>query len=570
MKTKNHIAQELISELSTRFQFSDNSTLKFMVAGIIAELYILLKGGTGTGKSTISKAIAEFFGNSAIDLTADAAGDLVVEGGNGYRVQGTIGTQSASFLGGLDVAKMTQGLRQVVFRKFLTFPIRFVDEAGRFNPYVWADLAQVLAEQEVTIEGVTMRLPRRGVFLFTMNPPSPRDPANIDLPPFAYSRIDMKLSLPAPSVSGNRKIIKRQGVNHNPMPKKYTTDDLHSIWDEVKTIELDLSAEIALAAMVRATSYCEKGGPSCDKNQVIESRSFPAACANCDHAKGSMVCSQSTPLDSRVIDSCIGLAQALCYIDGRDIVTENDIKIAMPAVAEHRLFFPNAQVINFETHTREFVNKMYSAASTCIEIAKNPAKVTKKRLEEIRAQKNPLVNEIIDDFEAEIREAGNVVRAKLASMTTRELKAAKEHLESADAKLVDQMVALRHSVTFQIQGDMDDPFTRALFCSPEGEPFISDDDSWDDLMADGMATRTMEGVRITCEFGGIFSVDFSAPDEADVFRTTLANTDVTLKDPYGPILKELTKAGIVSKPSASAPTTKPEVSALTADQGKLF
>lgn len=568
MNKKSHIAQELIQELSTRFQFSDASTLKFMVAGIIAELYILLKGGTGTGKSTISKAIAEFFGNAACDLSADNAGNLI-EGGNGYRVQGTIGTQSASFLGGLDVAKMTQGLRQVVFRKFLTFPIRFVDEAGRFNPYVWADLAQVLAEQEVTIEGVTMRLPRRGVFLFTMNPPSPRDPANIDLPPFAYSRIDMKLSLPAPSVSGNRKIIKRQGVNHNPMPRKYTTDDLTYIWDEVKTVKLDLSAEIALAAMVRSTSYCEKGGLGCDKNQVIESGSFPSVCANCDHKDGSMVCSQSTPLDSRVIDSCIGLAQALCYIDGRSTVTEKDILAAMPAVSEHRLFFPNTQVINRETHTKEFVNKMYTASITCIEIARNPAKITKKRLEEIRAQKSPLVNEILDDFEAELKEAGKAMKAKLRSMTSSELKSTKEQLDSADVALIDQMIALRHSVTFQVNGEMDDPFTRAMFCSPEGEPFISDDDSWNDLMADGMATKTMEGVRITCEFGGVFSVDFQSPEEADVFRIKLADSDVTLKDPYGPILKELTKAGIISKP-VPASTTNPDVTAFTADQGKLF
>ena len=565
MKNK-HIAVELIKELSERFQFSDENTLKFMVAGILAELKILLKGGTGTGKSTISKAIAEFFGNAACDLTADSEGNLV-EGGNSYRVQGTIGTQSSSFLGGLDIAQMTQGIRKVVFRKFLTFPIKFIDEAGRFNPYVWADLAQVLAEQEVTIEGVTMKLPRPGVFLFTMNPPNPRDPANIDLPPFAYSRIDMKLSLPAPSVSGNRKIIKRQGVNHNPMPRNYTPEDLTSIWDEVKTIGLDLSAEISLAAMVRATSYCEKGGLGCDKNQVIESGSFPSVCANCDHSKGSMVCSQSTPLDSRVIDSCIGLAQALCYIDGRDIVTEKDILAAMPSVAEHRLFFPNTQVVNRETHTKEFVNKMYGAASTCIEIARNPAKITKKRLEEIRSQKSPLVNEILDDFEAEIKEAGKAIRSKLASMTASELKVAKESLESADAKLVDQMIALRHSVTFKVN-NMDDPFNRAMMCSPEGEPFISDDDSWDDLIADGMATRTMEGVRITCEIGGFFSVAFCLPEEADIFRHKI-EMDVDLQDPYGPIRNELTKAGIVSK-TVSTPTHQPQVTAFTADQGKLF
>jgi MoxR-like ATPase len=569
VKTKNHIAQELIQELSTRFQFSDASTLKFMVAGIIAELYILLKGGTGTGKSTISKAIAEFFGNAACDLSADNEGNLV-EGGNGYRVQGTIGTQSASFLGGLDVAKMTQGLRQVVFRKFLSFPIRFIDEAGRFNPYVWADLAQVLAEQEVTIEGVTMRLPRRGVFLFTMNPPSPRDPANIDLPPFAYSRIDMKLSLPAPSVSGNRKIIRRQGVNHNPMPRNYTPADLHSIWDEVKTIELDLSAEIALAAMVRSTSYCEKGGIGADKNQVIESGSFPSACGNCDHAKGSMVCSQSTPLDSRVIDSCIGLAQALCYIDGRTTVTEKDILAAMPAVSEHRLFFPNTQVVNRETHTKEFVNKMYGAAAMCIEIAKNPAKVTKKRLEEIRAQKNPLVNEIIDDFEADIKAAGKAIRIKLGTMTSGELKSAKENLDAADAKLVEQMITLRQNVSFKVKGDMDDPFIREMLCSPEGEPFIPDDENWNGLMEDGLALNSMEGTRITCETGGTFSVEFISPEEADIFRTKMAGQDVELLDPYGPIRKELTKADIVSAPATPAAPTKPLVTGFTADQGKLF
>lgn len=563
-----HIVAELNKELSERFQLPADK-IKMFIAGIIAELYILLKGGTGTGKSTLSKAIADFFGNCACDLTADGNGELVIEGGNGYRVQGTVGTQSSSFLGGLDVAKMTQGVRQVVFRKFLAHQIRFVDEAGRFNPYVWADLAQVLAEQEVTIEGVTLKLPRRGVFLFTMNPPSQRDPANMDLPPFAYSRIDMKLSLPAPSVSGNRKIIKRQGVNHNPMPRKYTPTDLQSIWDEVKTVKLDLAAEVALAAMVRSTSFCEKGGPEADKNQVIEAGMFPAVCNNCDHTKG-MCCSQSTPLDSRVIDSCIGLAQALCYIDGRDTVTEKDILAAMPAVSEHRLFFPNQQVVNKEVHAREFTNAMYAAASSCIEVARNPAKVTKKRLEEIRAQKNPLVNEILDDFEAELKAEFAKVRSNLGTMSSAELKRAKEHLDDADAKLVEQMIQLRSTVTLNVTGDMDDPFIRDLFTSPEGEPFITDDASWCDLMEDGMATRTMEGITVRCEIG-VFMVDFTSPEEADLFTVKCLQSDlVSVVDCYEPIHKELLKAGIIAKPEKTTSSVSPMATAFTADQGKLF
>lgn len=566
------IAQELIEVLGNKFQLPA-TVISIFVAGILAELTILLRGGTGTGKTEISKAVAQFFGNSAMDIA-----DTCIEGSNSFRVQGTIGTQSSSFLGGLDVAELTQGKRKVVFRKFLAHPIRFLDEAGRLNPYVWADLASLLAEQSVTIEGETFNLPRKGVFLFTMNPPNPRDPANTDLPPFAYSRVDMKMSLPAPGVGGNRRIIK--GASSAPVENRYSIKDLTAIWDEVKQVGLDLPAEIALATMVRSTTYCTKGGQSGDKNQVIEAGAFPAVCKECDYAKGTLgkVCSVCTPLDARALVSASQLAKALAYIDGRDTATEKDVLAAMPHVIEHRLHFPNQTVVNREEHAHSFVNAMYAASTDCITIARNPGRITEKRLAEIKQQKSPLLNEILDEFMEEIKAASAETRAKLGSMNTRELQQIRTAMSDADAKLVDQMLHARSTVMVKATTDLlNDPFFQQEFTSPEGEALFSPD-QWESLQEDGVATGQLPGVTMVWDAEKV-TVSFKDPAEADSFREKLKASEYTILPAYTKSLRDdLTKAGIIipqptpvaAKPVAVNAAMSTATAPSTVAQGKLF
>lgn len=545
---KQKIAQELIEVLGTKFQLPATAITIF-VAGILAELTILLRGGTGTGKTEISKAVAQFFGNSAMDIAGTC-----IEGSNSFRVQGTIGTQSSSFLGGLDVAELTQGKRKVVFRKFLAHPIRFLDEAGRLNPYVWADLASLLAEQSVTIEGETFYLPRKGVFLFTMNPPNPRDPANTDLPPFAYSRVDMKMSLPAPGVGGNRRIIK--GASSVPVESRYSINDLTAVWDEVKQIGLDLPAEVALAAMVRSTTYCEKGGTSGDKNQVIEAGAFPAVCKDCDYAKGTLgkVCSVCTPLDARALVSATQLAKALAYIDGRPVATEKDVLAAMPHVIEHRLHFPNLTVVNREEHAHSFVNAMYAASNDCITIARNPGKITEKRLAEMKSQKSPLLNEILDEFMEEIKKASAEIRAKLGLMESRELQQIRSSLSDTDTKLVDQMLHARSSVMVKVTTDLlNDPFFQHEFTSPEGETLFSPD-QWESLQEDGVATGQLPGVTMVWDAEKV-TISFMDAAEADSFRKKLEATEYKVLPAYTKSLRDdLVKAGItIPQPSPVTP-----------------
>jgi len=580
-----HVFTELVDEIMDRV-ILPRTTATMYAAGILGEMIILLRGGTGTGKSTLAKLTSDFFGASC-EFNPGAYGNIEIGGGDSNRVQCTYGTQSRSFLGGPDIGKMAMGITKVVFKKFITKPIRLLDEGGRLNPYVWADFAQLLAEYELDIEGETLKLPRKGVFIFTMNPPNPMDPANNELPPFILSRVNMKLSLASTTVSANRKIAKKD-TTRVPMPKRYTQRDLESAQDEFRAmVSLSTEANVAVSAMVRATSYCKKGGEFSDKNEVLEAGMFPICCANCDVAKGNIPCSQTNPLDSRTIEAASDLACALAYFDNRTEATVNDIVAAFSVVTEHRLNFYNAQYTSKTTHVKAFVNDLLSAASDCINLAKKAetGRITTKELEVFRNAGNPLVIELIPDFEEIIRNAAKKAREGLGAMNSRQLQDAKGNLSKGDADLVDKMIASRLRVEVEVHDKklVDQAAFRNLFKTPEGELLVDSDAAWDELLAEGFANtaNTLAGMNIEYFAAAkkVLILNFTDSVYADEFRTSFATKvgamNASVLHPYAGISGELAKAGIViaQKEVATPPavTTKATAKAETkAEQTALF
>jgi len=565
-----HIMLEMIEELTSRV-ILPGVTAKMIGGAILAQMILLLRGGTGTGKSTVAKLISEFFGASC-EFKADAFGNVEFAGGDSNRVQCTFGTQSRSFIGGPDIGKMATGITKVVFKKFITKPIRLFDEGGRLNPYVWADLAQLLAEYELDIEGETLRLPRKGVFIFTMNPPNPMDPANNELPPFILSRVNMKLSLASTTVSANRKIAQK-ATSRVPMPVRYSQTDLEAAQDEFKAmVRLSTEAEVAVSAMVRATSFCRQGGEYCDKNEVIESGMFPSCCANskvCDQVKGLIPCSESNPLDSRTIDAASDLACALAYFDNRTEASVDDIVAAFSVVAEHKLNFFNVQYTSKTTYVKGFVTRLHAAAKDCIDLARKAVagRVTSKELENLGKGGHPLVMELIPDFEEIIREAAKKTRGKIGTMNSRELQDAKAGLSTTDAALVEQMIKSRLQVDVEVLDKklVDTAAFRELFVTPEGEKLIFSDAAWDELLAEGFAStaNTLAGMNIEFFNGAtkVLMLSFTDSVYADEFRANFAtkihcSIAASILDPYSAIRGDLEKAGIVTKPKATEPAAK--------------
>ena len=564
-----HVFTELVEEIMARV-IMPPVTAKMYAAGILAEMIILLRGGTGTGKSTLAKLTSEFFGASC-EFKPSAYGNVEFGGGDSNRVQCTFGSQSRSFIGGPDIGKMATGITKVVFKKFITKPIRLFDEGGRLNPYVWADLAQLLAEYELDIEGETLRLPRKGVFIFTMNPPNPMDPANNELPPFILSRVNMKLSLASTSVSANRKIAQK-ATSRVAMPVRYSQTDLEAAQDEFKAnVRLSTEAEVAVSAMVRATSFCRQGGEFSDKNEVIESGMFPTCCANskgCDQVKGLIPCSESNPLDSRTIDAASDLACALAYFDNRTEATVDDIVAAFSVVAEHKLNFHNAEYTSKTTYVKGFVNRLHNAAKDCIDLARKASagRVTSKELENLGKGGHPLVMELIPDFEEIIRKAAAKTRGSIGTMNSRQLQDAKAGLSTTDAALVDKMIKARLQVDVEVLDKklIDSASFRALFVTPEGELLIDSDAAWDELLAEGFANtaNTLAGMNVEFFNGAtkVLMLSFTDSVYADEFRASFANrvgfTSANILDPYNAIRGDLEKAGIVTKPKATEPAAK--------------
>lgn len=262
--------------------------VELALCALIANGHVLLEDVPGTGKTVLAKSIAA---SAGIDFE---------------RIQFTPDLLPTDITG-LNVVNVQNG--EFSFHKGPVFTsILLADEINRATPRTQAGLLECMEERQVTVDGVTRKLPDPFFVIATQNPIETA--GTFPLPEAQLDRFMMKLSMGFPSQDEEKKILERALTG-----------------DRLKALEAVVTGEDILAWRQEASSV------SVHSELVTYITDIVKATRN-----RSDVAAGVSPRGSIALLRC---AQALAFIRGREYVVPEDIKeLAVPVLA-HRLVIPH-------------------------------------------------------------------------------------------------------------------------------------------------------------------------------------------------------------------------------------
>jgi len=282
-------------------------TVKYALVALFAKGHLLIEDVPGIGKTTLSNALAR-----ALELSV-------------HRIQFTSDLLPSDVIG-LSIYDQQTG-------EFLWKPgpifsnVVIADEINRATPKTQSALLEAMAEEQVTVEGISRRLPLPFMVVATQNPSEHH--GTYPLPESQLDRFMLRLHMGYPNSDDERKMLFDRAES-NPLElvrPVMSGSDVVEIQKHVGQVKIDPALVDYLLEIVSATRATEQ----------IELGVSP---------RGTLALYRS--------------AQALALIEGRDYCIADDIKrLVIPCFA-HRVII-NSRSVGLKNKTRE-------AEQTLIEI----------------------------------------------------------------------------------------------------------------------------------------------------------------------------------------------------------
>jgi len=276
-----------------------SETVKFALIALLARGHLLIEDVPGIGKTTLANAIAK-----ALELSFQ-------------RIQFTSDLLPSDVIG-LSVYNQKTG--DFEWKAGPIFSnIVLADEINRATPKTQSALLEAMAEEQVTVEGVSRRLPLPFVVIATQNPAEHH--GTYPLPESQLDRFMLRLQIGYPSVDDEKTILRDREVR-DPL------EHLDSVMSREDVVELQQSATTVKVDDV-LLDYLLQIVDATRKSDSLELGISP---------RGTL--------------SLFRSAQALAFIEGRDYCIADDIKRLVLPVFAHRLIV-NARSAGLRSHTRE-------------------------------------------------------------------------------------------------------------------------------------------------------------------------------------------------------------------------
>lgn len=260
------------------------SAIELVMVALLCEGHVLLEDVPGSGKTMLARSVAASLG---IDFK---------------RVQCTPDLMPNDVTG---VSIFNQKNGEFEFRAGPIFAnVLLADEINRATPRTQSALLEAMQEQQVTVDGITRKLPRPFLVLATQNPIEFE--GTFPLPEAQLDRFLMRLSLGYPAAQDERQILvnlwREHPITH--LGKVVDGNQLLTLQREVWDVHVDETLQEYIVALATATRI------SPDLALGISPR-------------GSLALFKA--------------AQALAAVRGRNHVTPDDIKYLAPVTLAHRL-----------------------------------------------------------------------------------------------------------------------------------------------------------------------------------------------------------------------------------------
>lgn len=282
-----------------------NDTVISLIAALLCEGHVLLEDVPGVGKTQLIMALSRSIGGkfNRIQLTPDVMPSDIA----GFTM---LDSKTGDFI-------YRDG---AVICNFL-----LADEINRASPKVQSALLEAMEERQISLDGVTHKLPEPFLVMATQNPVETY--GTFHLPEAQMDRFFMKLSMGYPSAEEEKKILERTEM-HNPIVNieapVMSVEDITAMQDEVKKVRVTEQVKDYIVKIVSST----RG----DRNTTLGIS-----------PRGSIALYKA--------------AKAFAYIYDREYVTPDDVKNTAVSVLSHRIILSPQGKSAFGT-TEEYISNL--------------------------------------------------------------------------------------------------------------------------------------------------------------------------------------------------------------------
>jgi MoxR-like ATPase len=269
-----------------------SAEVQLTLVGLLCQGHLLIEDVPGVGKTMLAKALARSIGTTF------------------NRIQFTPDMLPSDVTG---VSIFNQLTRQFEFRPGpIMAQIVLADEINRATPKTQAALLEAMEEKQVTVDGVTHKLPAPFMVLATQNPIEYE--GTFPLPEAQLDRFLLRLSLGYPTAANEIDVLDRQQFQH-----------------PIEKLEQVIGAEDLLGAQAAVRQvYADPQIKSYLVEIVTQTRKHPDVYLGAS-PRGSLALHHT--------------AQARAALHGRDYVIPDDIKTLAEAALAHRIIIgPAARI----------------------------------------------------------------------------------------------------------------------------------------------------------------------------------------------------------------------------------
>ena len=273
-------------------------SVAFSLIAVICNGHILIEDVPGVGKTVLTKAIARSIGCSF------------------KRIQFTPDLLPSDVTG---VSIYNQKTGNFEFRAGpIMSQIVLADEINRATPKTQSALLEAMEETQITIDGVTYRLPEPFMVMATQNPIEYE--GTFPLPEAQLDRFMMNIKLGYPKVSDEMNILDTHQFHHplDDLEQIMVAEELVMIQKQIRSIHVDPSIREYIVAIANATR---------NHNNIYLGSS----------PRGSLALYRAS--------------QALAAIRGRGYVIPDDVKLLTKPTLAHRLIVTPAARVRAITST---------------------------------------------------------------------------------------------------------------------------------------------------------------------------------------------------------------------------
>ncbi len=291
-----HQAHPLIYSLKQNIRkalVGKDEAIELMLIALLCKGHVLIEDVPGVGKTTLASALSKSLQCSfkRIQFTPDITPSDVT----GYTMM-NIKTGEMDFVEG---AVMSQ--------------IVLADEINRTSPKTQSSLLEVMEEGQVTVDGITHKLPKPFMVLATQNPVD--FVGTYPLPEAQMDRFFLRINIGYPSIEEEMDVLERYSSSVTPMQTLSpvcSAEDILKMQEEVSAI------------------YCSPEVRSYVAQIAAVTRAYPAL---------------TLGVSPRGAIALVRAAQACALLSGRDYIVPNDVKNMAVPVLSHRLILnPEARM----------------------------------------------------------------------------------------------------------------------------------------------------------------------------------------------------------------------------------